>query len=91
MPENEDDKSYFIKTIDTFSDIEGDMIIFKPLHRYKKPDLVTQYWNVLPDDKTSIAHQIADYAKKKGINVINTPAASSSSVAFKTMLSCLAK
>ena len=68
MPENEDDKSYFIKTIDTFSDIEGDMIIFKPLHRYKKPDLVTQYWNVLPDDKTSIAHQIADYAKEKGLS-----------------------
>ncbi|MBF89992.1 MAG: hypothetical protein CMG75_10165 [Candidatus Marinimicrobia bacterium] len=68
MPKNDDDKLYFMKTIDTFAEIDGDMIIFKPLHPYKKPDLETQYWNVLPEDETSTAREIVDYAKQKGIS-----------------------
>ena len=38
MPRTEKDKDYFTKTIDTFAEIGGDMIIFKPLHPYTKPD-----------------------------------------------------
>ena len=67
MPSTEADKWYFLKTIDTFAAIGGDMIIFKPLHRHRKPDGTTAYWNVLPDDKATIARQIADYAAQKGI------------------------
>ena len=68
MPRNDKDKWYFLKTIDTFSDIEGDTIIFKPLHPYRKPDSKTDYWNLLPEEKTATARQIADYAEKKGIS-----------------------
>ena len=67
MPSTEEDQWYFRKTIDTFADIGGDMIIFKPLHRHRKPDATTPYWNVLPDDANAIARQIADYATQKGI------------------------
>ena len=68
MPSNEGDKSYFLKTINTFADIGGDRIIFKPLHPYRKPDAATAYWNVLPDDETATARQIAQYAEAKGIS-----------------------
>jgi hypothetical protein len=67
-PTTEDDKRYFLKTIDTFADIGGDMIIFRPLHPYRKPDAVTPFWNVIPDDKNATARQIADYARQKGIS-----------------------
>ena len=67
LPSTEEDQWYFRKTIDTFADIGGDLIIFKPLHRHRKPDATTPYWNVLPDDKDAIACQIADYATQKGI------------------------
>ncbi|MFN8488037.1 MAG: hypothetical protein U0350_10620 [Caldilineaceae bacterium] len=67
MPSTEEDKWYFLKTIDTFAAIGGDMIIFKPLHRHRKPDAITPYWNVLPDDTGAVARQIADYATQKGI------------------------
>ena len=36
MPRTEKDKDYFTKTIDTFSSIGGDMIIFKPLHQLRR-------------------------------------------------------
>lgn len=68
MPSTEEEQWYFRKTIDTFADIGGDMIIFKPLHRHRKPDAATPYWNVLPDDTNAIARQIADYATQKGIS-----------------------
>jgi hypothetical protein len=68
MPVNDNDKSYFLNTIDTFADIEGDMIIFKPLHPYKKPDSETDYWNLLPEKENATARQIVEYAKKKGIS-----------------------
>ena len=67
MPSTEEDKWYFRKTIDTFADIGGEMILFKPLHRHRKPDATTPYWNVLPEEETAIARQIADYATQKGI------------------------
>jgi hypothetical protein len=68
MPSNEEDKWYFLKTVDTLADIGGDMIIFKPLHPYRKPDAATPFWNVLPDEETATARQIADYARQKGIS-----------------------
>ena len=67
MPSTPSDKWYFIKTIDTFARIGGDMIIFKPLHRHCKPDVATPYWNLIPEDKGAIARQITDYAAQKGI------------------------
>lgn len=67
MPSTKADKWYFLKIIDTVADIGGDMLIFKPLHRHRKPDAVTAYWNVLPEDKNAIAHQIASYAAENGI------------------------
>ncbi len=68
MPKDDKDKWYFLKTINTFAEIEGDMIIFKPLYPYKKPDSETDYWNLLPEDTTATARQIADYARRKGIS-----------------------
>lgn len=68
MPKNDTDKLYFTKTIDAFKDIGGDMIIFKPLHPYKKPDAKTDYWNVIPEEKTTVTRQIVDYARQKGIS-----------------------
>ncbi|MCX5653111.1 MAG: hypothetical protein NTY65_00450 [Planctomycetota bacterium] len=68
MPGNDADKMYFTKAIDTFADIGGDMIIFNPLHPYTKPDAGRDYWNLIPDDKTATARQIADYAASKGIS-----------------------
>ena len=68
MPKNDNDKWYFIKAIDTFADIEGDMIGFKPLHPYKKPDSEIDYWNLLPEKENATARQIVEYAKKKGIS-----------------------
>ncbi len=67
LPSSAQDQWYFEKTIDAFADIGGDMFIFKPLHRHRKPDASTPYWNVLPDDKGAMARQIADYAEAKGI------------------------
>ena len=67
MPRNAAAADYFYKTIDTFSEIGGDMIIFKPLHPYRKPSKDQAYWNVIPDDKNHTAAKICDYAKKKGI------------------------
>jgi len=68
MPRTEEDKDYFTKTIDTFSSIGGDMIIFKPLHPYSKPTAERAFWNVVPDDPNHPARQICDYAKSKGIS-----------------------
>ncbi len=68
MPRTEKDKDYFTKTIDTFAGIQGDMIIFKPLHPYKKPDANTPYWDLVPDDPNHVAQQITDYARAKGIS-----------------------
>jgi hypothetical protein len=67
MPRNAAAADYFYKTIDTFAEIGGDMIIFKPLHRYRKPSKAQPYWNVVPDDKNHTASKICDYASKKGI------------------------
>jgi len=67
MPTTDAAADYFYKTIDTFAEIGGDMIIFKPLHRYRKPDKDTPYWNVVPDDPKHTARKICDYAAKKGI------------------------
>ena len=67
MPRTDTDKEYFPKTIDTFADIGGDMIIFKPLHPPRKPDAEPPFWNVLPDDdERQLARQIADYAAEQG-------------------------
>ena len=68
MPSTEKDKDYFTKTIDTFAAIEGDMIIFKPLHRYSKPTAESPFWNVVPDDTSAVARQVCDYARSKGIS-----------------------
>ena len=68
MPRSEKDKDYFAKTIHTFAQIQGDMIIFKPLHPYSKPDAGRSYWNVVPDDPQSVARQVCDYATDKGIS-----------------------
>jgi hypothetical protein len=67
MPRNAAAADYFYKTIDTFSEIGGDMIIFKPLHPYRKPSKDQAYWNVIPDDKNHTAAKICEYAAKKGI------------------------
>jgi len=67
MPKNAAAADYFYKAIDTFSEIGGDMIIFKPLHRYRKPDKDQAYWNVIPDDKNHTARKICDYTDRKGI------------------------
>ena len=67
MPRTEKDKDYFVKTIDTFSAIGGDMIIFKPLHPYTKPDANRPFWNVVPDDTNAVARQVCDYARSKGL------------------------
>ena len=68
MPRTEKEKDYFIKTIDTFSAIGGDMIIFKPLHPYTKPDANRPFWNVVPDDTNAVARQVCDYARSKGLS-----------------------
>jgi hypothetical protein len=68
MPGTQKDKDYFTHTIDTFAAIGGDMIIFKPLHPYTKPDASRPYWNVVPDDTNAMARQICDYAAGKGIS-----------------------
>ncbi|HUT23193.1 MAG TPA: hypothetical protein VM492_02495, partial [Sumerlaeia bacterium] len=68
MPTSDEDASYLFKTIDTFADIAGDAIIFKPLHPYTKPDAATDWWNVLPDETTATARRIVDYAASKGIS-----------------------
>jgi hypothetical protein len=68
MPRAEKDKRYFTKTIDVFSGIGGDMIIFKPLHPYRKPDAGRPYWDVVPDDPGQTARQISDYARSKGVS-----------------------
>ena len=68
MPRTEKDKDYFTKTIDTFSEVGGDMIIFKPLHPYGKPDANKLFWDVVPADPKHTARQVADYATGKGIS-----------------------
>jgi len=68
MPRTEKDKDYFTKTIDTFAAIGGDRFIFKPLHPYQKPTVERDFWDVVPDDTNSVARQICDYAKSKGIS-----------------------
>jgi hypothetical protein len=68
MPGTQKDKDYFTHTIDTFAAIGGDMIIFKPLHPYTKPDASRPYWNVVPDDTNAMARQICDYAAGKGLS-----------------------
>jgi hypothetical protein len=68
MPRTEKEKDYFVKTIDTFSAIGGDMIIFKPLHPYTKPDANRPFWNVVPDDTNAVARQVCDYARSKGLS-----------------------
>jgi hypothetical protein len=68
MPRTPKDKDYFTKTIDTFAQIGGDMIIFKPLHPYSKPTAERAFWNVVPDDPDAVARQICDYARSKGIS-----------------------
>ena len=68
MPRTEKDKDYFTKTIDTFAKIRGDMIIFKPLHPYSKPTAERDFWNVVPDGTNTVARQICDYARNKGIS-----------------------
>lgn len=67
MPRTDRDKDYFVKTIDTLAQIQGDMIIFKPLHPYAKPAAGRPFWNVLPDDPQAIACQVCDYAREKGL------------------------
>lgn len=68
MPHTEQQKDYFTKTINTFAEIGGDMIIFKPLHRYTKPDAGKPFWDVVPDDTNQVARQICNYARAKGIS-----------------------
>ena len=67
MPRTEQQRDYFIHAIDAFSEIGGDMIIFRPLHPYTKPDAPKPYWDVVPDDPNHVARQIADHARAKGI------------------------
>jgi hypothetical protein len=67
MPHTARQKEYFTKTIDTFAAVGGDMIIFKPLHPYTKPDAGKLFWDVVPDDTNQVARQICDYARAKGI------------------------
>ena len=67
MPNNPEAADYYYKTIDTFSEIGGDMIIFNPLHEYRKPDKEQSYWNVIPDDNEHTAKKICDYTNQKGI------------------------
>ena len=68
MPRTEKDKDYFFKTIASFAEVQGDMIIFKPLYPYSKPDADRDYWNVIPEDPQEAAHQICDYAQSRGIS-----------------------
>lgn len=68
MPRSEKDRDYFTKTIDTLARIQGDMIIFKPLHPYSKPTAERAFWNVVPDDTNAVARQICDYARSRGIS-----------------------
>ena len=68
MPRTQKDKDYFTHTIDTFAAIGGEMIIFKPLHPYSKPTVERDFWNVVPDDTNSVARQICDYARSKGLS-----------------------
>lgn len=67
MPSTAADEWYFRRTIDTFAAIGGDMFIFKPLHRHRKPDAATPYWNVLPEEADAVARRITDYARAQGI------------------------
>jgi hypothetical protein len=67
MPHTEQQRDYFFHAIDTFSEIGGDMIIFRPLHPYTKPDASKPYWDVVPDDPNHVARQVADHARAKGI------------------------
>ena len=66
MPHTDQQKDYFTHAIDTFAEIGGDMVIFKPLHRYTKPDANKLFWDVVPDDTNQVARQICDYARAKG-------------------------
>ena len=68
MPRTEKDKDYFTKTIDTFAAIQGDMIIFKPLHPYSKPTAERAFWNVVPDDARAVARQVCDHAREREIS-----------------------
>ncbi|MDR2674171.1 MAG: hypothetical protein LBC18_04705 [Opitutaceae bacterium] len=68
MPRTEKHKDYFINAIDTFAKIGGDMIIFRPLHPYTKPDAGRPYWDVLPEDGSQVSRQIAGYASGKGLS-----------------------
>lgn len=67
MPRSPQDLDYFVKTIDAFSEIGGDMIIFRPLHPYSKPDAVRPFWNLLPDEPAQASCQVVDHARAKGI------------------------
>jgi hypothetical protein len=67
MPHTAQQQEYFTHAIDTFAAIGGDMIIFKPLHRYRKPDANKLFWDVVPDDTNQVARQVCDYARAKGI------------------------
>ena len=68
MPHTEKDKDYFTRTIDSFAEIGGDMIIFKPLHPYTKPDANKLVWDLVPDDPKHTARQVVDYATGKGVS-----------------------
>lgn len=67
MPRSPKDLDYFRKTIDAFSEIGGDMIIFRPLHSYSKPDANRPFWNLLPDEQGQASCQVVDHARAKGI------------------------
>lgn len=67
MPRTEQDKDYFTHAIDTFAVIGGDMIIFKPLHPFTKPDANQPFWDLVPEDPNHPARQLAEYATAKGI------------------------
>lgn len=67
MPRSPQDLDYFVKTIDAFSEIGGDMIIFRPLHPYSKPDANRPFWNLLPDEPAQASCRVVDHARAKGI------------------------
>lgn len=62
------DMLWHTKAIDTFSDINGDMIIFNPLYPYKKPTESRPYWDLISDDPASPSYQVVDYARNKNIS-----------------------
>jgi hypothetical protein len=69
MPDAGWKKDYHLHALDVFAQIGGDMLIFRPLYRYTKPDERRAYWNVIPEDSGHPARQIVEHARAKNLGV----------------------